>query len=106
MSLTIEPSRFTGLPLITKVAAENDYSVLCDGLRVGRIMLTPIANGAAVWLWTITGPALVQAGLSSSGKADSLEEARQIFRVQFDKWLAWALAADVAVYWHGGPYRP
>ena len=64
-------------------------------------MLQPIANGGSVWLWTITGTAMVQAGLSSSGKADSLEEARQAFRAQFDRWLAWALAADVAVYWHG-----
>lgn len=106
MTLTVEPARFVGLPLITKATAENDYSALCDGLRVGRIMLTPIANGAEVWLWTITGPSMTQANLSSGGKAESLEEARQAFRAQFDKWLAWALAADVAVYWHGGPYRP
>ncbi len=106
MSITIEPSRFRGLPLITKATAENDFSVMCDGLGVGRILLTPIANGAAVWFWTITGPALVQAGLSSSGQADSLEAARQAFRTRFDEWLAWALAADVAVRWHAGPYRP
>ena len=101
MTLTVEPSRFTGLPLITKATAENDHSVMCDGLRAGRIMLQPIANGQEIWLWTITGPAMVQAGLSSSGKADSLEEARQAFRAQFDRWLEWALAADAAVYWHG-----
>ena len=100
MRITVEPGRFAGVPLITKANAENDYTVLCDGLRAGRIMFTPIANGASIWLWTITGPALVQANLSSSGNAPSLAEARQAFRERFDQWLAWALAADVAVHWH------
>ncbi len=100
MSLTIEPVRFTGQPLVTKAIAENDFAVMCDGLPAGRIFLRHVANGASHWFWTITGPALVQPGLSSSGQAASLEEARQAFRAQFDKWLAWALAADVAVYWH------
>lgn len=103
MKLTIEPSRLVGQPLVTQVRAENDYTVSIDGLTAGRIMLQPIANGATTWLWTITGPALVQAGLSSSGNAATLAEARQAFRVQFDLWLEWALAADAAVRWHGLP---
>lgn len=101
MPLTIEPARFISQPLVTKAIAENDYSVLCDGLLAGRIMLRPVANGASHWFWTITGPSLVQANLSSSGQADSLDAARKAFRERFDLWLAWALAANVAVYWHG-----
>ena len=101
MHITVEPIRFKGAQLVTKATAENDYTVSIDELRAGRIMLQPIANGAEIWLWTITGPALVQAGLSSSGKAETLAEARQAFRERFDQWLAWALAADVAVRWHG-----
>ena len=80
MSLTIEPVRFTGLPLITKAIGESDFAVMCDGLPAGRIFLREVANGASHWFWTITGPALVQAGLSSSGQAATLKEARQAFR--------------------------
>lgn len=101
MHLTVEPSRFIDQALVTRATAENDYSVLIDGLRAGRIRLTPIANGETTWFWTVTGPALVQAGLSSSGNAASLGEARQAFRERFDQWLAWALDTDAAVYWHG-----
>ena len=105
MSLTLEPSRFVGLPLITKATAENDYCVTCDGLCVGRIFLRQVANGASHWFWTISGPATVQANLSSSGQAESLEAAKTAFRERFDQWLAWALAADVAVRWHAGVTR-
>lgn len=40
VSITVEPCRFVGVPLISTATAENDYTVTCDGLRVGRIMLT------------------------------------------------------------------
>lgn len=100
MRITVEPARFVGAQLVSQSIGENDYSVSIDGLRAGRILLQPIANGASIWLWTITGPALVQAGLSSSGNAPSLAEARQALRARFDQWLARALAADVAVHWH------
>lgn len=101
MTITVEPARFTGLPLLTRAVAENDYNVLCDGLKVGRIMLRAVANSEMRWFWTITGPSMVQASLSSAGEAEDLDAAKKVFREQFDAWLSWALAADVAVYWHG-----
>jgi hypothetical protein len=55
MMITVDPRRFTGLPLITKATAEDDYSVLIDGLRAGRIMRQPRAFGQTVWFWTVTG---------------------------------------------------
>lgn len=105
MSLTIEPTRFVGMPLVIQATAENDYNVLCDGLRAGRIMLRSVANGATHWFWTVTGPALVQANINSSGEADTLNAAKKAFRERFDAWLSWAVKADVAVYWHQAGHR-
>jgi hypothetical protein len=102
MRTTVDPRRFTGLPLVTKAIAEDDYIVLIDGIRAGRIMRQARSFGNTVWLWTVTGPALVQAGLTSSGEADTLDEAKLAFREAFDRWLDWALAADVAVHWMEG----
>lgn len=62
-------------------------------------MRQPRSFGAVSWLWSITGPEIVQAGLASSGDADSLVEARQAFRVAFDQWLASAIAPAGAVHW-------
>ena len=50
----------------------------------------------AVPLWSTDGPALVQDGLRSSAKSDSLDEARYAFRVPFDRSLECALAAHPA----------
>lgn len=101
MTLTIEPGRFVGQPLIMRRAAENDFTVMVDGLRAGRIMLREVANGRLHWFWTVTGPGLVQANINSSGEADTLDDAKAAFRDRFDAWLSWAIKADVAVYWHG-----
>lgn len=70
-----------------------------DGLRAGRIMRQPRSFGQTAWLWSVTGPALVQAGLNSSGESNTLDGARMAFRDAFDRWLDWALAADVAIHW-------
>jgi len=99
MRITVDPRRFTAVPLITKALARNDYSVLMDGLNAGRIMLQPRSSGQHVWLWTITGPILLHAGLHSSGEADTLEEARQALREAFVRWHNWALTCDVPVHW-------
>lgn len=99
--ITIDPHRLVGVPLMSKATAEHDYSILIDGLTAGRIMLRPAAFGASRWFWTITGPLLVHAGLSSSGEAETIEEAWAAFRETFDRWLAWALEAPVPVSWMG-----
>lgn len=101
MPVTVDPDRFTGLPLLTKRLAPGDYAVTVDGLRAGRIMRQPRAFGVEVWLWSVTGPALVQAGLSSSGEADSLHDARLAFREALDGWLAWRTAQGGKVYRFG-----
>lgn len=97
MKLTVDPRELVGQQLTPTAIAENDYRVL----PAGRVFLREVANGASHWFWTLSGPSLVQPALSSSGQADTLEEARLALRTQFDKWLAWSLGADVAVYWQG-----
>lgn len=99
---TIDPHRFTGLPLMSKATAQDDYSIFIDGLQAGRIMRQARAFGNETWFWTITGPALVQAGMTSSGEAETLDAARQAFRERFDEWLTWATAASGRIYWNDG----
>lgn len=99
--MTLNPQRFVGQHLVAKTTAENDYSVIIDGLVAGRFMLWPAALGASLWFWTITTPAIAQVELASSGEAETLEEARLQFRETLDKWLAWAMAYDGPVYWKG-----
>lgn len=74
--MIIDAHRFTGKQLLSKAIAKDDYRVTVDGLVAGRIMLRPAAFGASRWFWTITGPAMVQAQLPSSGEAESFAEAR------------------------------
>lgn len=103
--MIIDPHPLVGQALVPKAIAKDDIRVSIDGLVAGRIMLRPAAFGASRWFWTITGPAMVQAGLPSSGEAGSIEEARVAFREAFDRWLAWALEAPEPVRWLGGAAR-
>lgn len=88
MPVTVDPSRFTGQPLVSKATAPGDYTVTVAGKTAGRIMRQPRSFSRETWFWTVTGPVLVKAGLASNGEADSLHEARQAFRTTFDRWLA------------------
>lgn len=97
----IDPRRFTGLQLVPTTIAPDDYAIAIGGLRAGRIMRQRRAFGKEAWFWTVTGPALVQAGIASSGEAETLEEARQAFRSTFDTWLRWAMTTSGPVMWHG-----
>ena len=99
--MIVKPTRFRELPLLTRATAQNDYSMMVDGLVAGRIMLRPGAFGVSRWFWTVTGLAMVQAVLASSAETESLEEPRLQFREAFDRWLTWAFAHDRQVHWLG-----
>ena len=99
--MQVDPTRFRDLALLTRATAQNDHSVMIDGLMAGRIMLRPASFGVSRWFWTVTGPAMVQAGLASSGETETLDEARLAFREAFDRWLTWALVHDRKVHWLG-----
>lgn len=98
---TVNPRTFEGHPLVLKTAADGDFSVLCVGHLVGRILRSDMAGGAESWLWTVTGPYLPEALRPSDGRAGSLEEAKVTFRGKFDAWLAWALEEKEPAVWHG-----
>ena len=88
--------------LVPSVAAEDDLAISIDGMNARRIMRLAHALGKETWLWTVTGPALLQAGITSSGETETLEESRQAFGTTFDTWLQWALASSGPVMWHIG----
>lgn len=98
---TVDPRTFEDHPLVLKTVADDDFSVLCAGRLVGRIMRSDIAGGAESWLWTVTGPYLPEALRPSDGRAGSLEEAKVAFRAKFDVWRAWALEQAGPASWHG-----
>ena len=99
MSL-IDPNRLSGLQLVPTAIAEYDYTIAIDGMKAGRIMCQRCALGRT-WFWTVTGSYLVTAGLPSSGKAETLEEARSQFRRVLNDWFRRATAQVDAVHWHG-----
>jgi hypothetical protein len=47
--MIVKPTRFRELPLLTRATAQNDYSMMIDGLVAGRIMLRQAAFGASRW---------------------------------------------------------
>lgn len=96
----IDPHRFNGLQLVPTATAEDDYIITIHAMRAGRIMRQVRAFGKEGWLWSMTGPTLVQAGMASSGETETLAEARVEFRRVFDDWLRWATAQTGTVYWH------
>lgn len=66
-----------------------DYHVYAGSQIVGRIyQATP-----AQWCWALNSLMIDStAGAGMSGYAASMEEARQMLRPAFDRWLTWALA--------------
>lgn len=105
---TIDPRTLGQHPLILKPAdgGGRDFTVLCAGHLVGRIMRSDLTGGAESWLWTVTGPYLPEALRPSDGRAGSLEEAKAAFRAKFDGWSSWALEQGGPVLWHGSEGSP
>ena len=104
MSL-LDPATLVGQPLRLRRTAPDDYAVLVADMITGRIMRKPVASGAEVWLWTVTGPYLPAGLQPSAGDSPSLEDAKAAFRSKLDKWLAWAIAQGRKAYWHTGADR-
>lgn len=101
----VDPAAFEGLPLLLKKQAQDDYAVLVNDMVAGRIMAKPVAGGRVVWFWTVTGPYLPDHLRPSNGDADTLDEAKTVFRAKFDKWLAWASTLQHQVVWNVGVGR-
>ena len=100
MHYGFDPRIFIDQPLHLARSAESDYRVIVTGHTAGRIFATLRSSGRHVWLWTVTGPYLPGAGLSGSGDADGLPDAKKAFRATFDTWLQWAIQQNAPVTWH------
>ena len=99
----VDPSRFTGKNFTRRKAFPNshdDYSILIDGLKAGRIMKMIRAGQREVWFWTLTAPYYPQ-GTQHSGEEYTYEAARDAFKKLFWEWHAWALKQPGKVTWYG-----
>ena len=79
-------------------AHAEDFGVEIDvkeygRLSVGRILQSRRPDLARVWLWSITGPAVPEAGLPIDGETESLDAAKVAFRDAFERLKRWAMMA-------------
>lgn len=100
MHRQLDPRTFIDQPLRLRKIGDGDYRVTIRGHTAGRILKTSRGGNQQVWLWTLTGPYCVAAGLGSSGESDRLDTAKQALRASFDAWLAWAIRQNGDVVWH------
>lgn len=87
----------------------GDYTVLWDGLRIGRIFKAAGVGGHDVWSWSVCLPNMPQPS-SHRGRAVSIEEAKMLFRAAWtelrgqlnDRLIdqARAIDADRSRPWH------
>jgi hypothetical protein len=77
---------------------EDDFQVIRDGRRIGRIRRAPERVGHNPgWDWTIGVPLPVPAW--GHGSAGSLEDAKAAFRQAWEKFYAGLRPEDIA-HWH------
>ena len=100
--MIVEVASLMAQPLMLRRIAEDDYTVRCGALTVGRIMLKPLSGSRAMWLWSVTGPYLPPELQPGSGDAESLEEAKAALKARFDAWLHHAAVRGGEGHWHQG----
>lgn len=101
--MLIDPKTLVGQQLRLRKTAEADYTVRVADLAAGRIMRKPVAGGSTVWLWTVTGPYVPPKLQPSHGDAESLDAAKEAFKVKFRAWLLWANSRSGEATWNGWP---
>jgi hypothetical protein len=75
-----------------------DYSVMSGKFTFGRIMqdrAAHLAKPGQEWSWAINGVHAGPSVMQTSGNSATLEEAKEAFRLNWKKWLAWAKLATV-----------
>jgi hypothetical protein len=89
MALTLRPTGIERSPAFVHL---EDWDVLDDGKPVGRIYErhAAVASPNRAWFWSITEYVEPRAGLSISGTAGTLDEAKAAFRANWDRSCAWA----------------
>lgn len=77
----------------------NDFIFRYDGADVGRCYLRGLTGGTSKWWWTIyiTGPGRPSQrvpGIPIEGSADTIEQAQDAFKVNFDKLIEAGVVSD------------
>jgi hypothetical protein len=82
--------------------ADGDYTMIWDGLPIGRISKSTAVGGRDAWSWTVSLPNVPQSS-SHRGEAPSLIQAKELFRTAWydlrhqlnDEQIAKARAIDL-----------
>lgn len=97
MHYRFDPRIFVDQSLRLEGGSHDDYRVTIAGHTAGRIFRTMKSASQHVWLWTVTGPYLPGAQMSSNGDSPDIIEAKVAFRATFDAWLRWAIQQNAPV---------
>jgi hypothetical protein len=84
----------------------NDYGVRIRGMTAGRITEEPMAGGAMVWTWGLTGPVCVDRNdlrVPGRGSPATLNQAKRDFKAAFLTWANW-VAQELATGRKAGWY--
>jgi hypothetical protein len=93
MPLTIRATRITD-----EVPANADYCVYSGALNVGRIYEDITSQQPqSRWYWTIYGVHAGPSIMANQGRAATLDGAKDQFRDNWHKWLAWAKLAELSL---------
>jgi hypothetical protein len=87
MALTLRRTRLEKQPVFADL---QDRQVLEDGNEIGRIYEQHApASPDQAWRWSITIPLDMRARVLTSGRAPTLDQAKQEFLDNWSAWRAW-----------------
>jgi hypothetical protein len=68
----------------------QDCVIVDDGREVGRIYEDRSTLPELRWYWSVLAIGAHQAGIKTSGRAATLQEAKAQFETNYRKWPVWA----------------
>jgi hypothetical protein len=103
MKNEVDPHRFIGKEFTRRKCfpdSQDDYCIMIDGLRAGRIMKMIRPGQRVVWAWFFNA-AYYPHNHPHNGEEETFEAARDAFKKLFWQWHAWALQQKGKVTWYG-----
>lgn len=92
MPLVMRPTRIADSP-----PDFPDYCVYSGGLNIGRLYEDiTTTQPQSRWLWAINGVHAGPTVMQLTGRAATLDEAKEQMRKNWDKWLTWAKLSELA----------
>jgi hypothetical protein len=76
--------------LAPDTADRKDYVIIDAGREIGRLYEDRTTLPELRWYWSIIVIGAHQAGIKTSGRAATLEAAKEAFRANYRRWLVWA----------------